>query len=59
MSYENKHLEDQGAPDGFDSQDCPLYQAYIHKKNIKQQIKQILENDDDGLRQAKQHTKRA
>jgi mevalonate pyrophosphate decarboxylase len=54
--------EDQGPPDGFDVEQCPLYQRWVTKQaqnELKQEMKQILEDDDDSLFKAERNTKRA
>lgn len=46
--YENKHLINQGPPDDFDLDDCPVYQAYMAKcdqERIKQQMRDELNQD--------------
>lgn len=44
MNYKDK--EGQGAPDGFDTEQCPLYQWHMGQKDIKKQIKEVFENDN-------------
>ena len=50
MKYQDKHLIDGTAPDSFDLDDDPMYQRFLSRQKqneIKNQLKQILESDDD------------
>lgn len=53
--YKNKHLISQGAPDGFDLDRCPVYQAYLKKceeDSLKEQMRNELQEDVNVYYQA-------
>lgn len=48
MNYKDKHLINQGAPDSFDLDNCPIYQEFLSKcdkDRLKQQMKNELTGD--------------
>lgn len=50
MNYKDKDYIDGSAPDGFDLDKCPVYQAEMAKlkqDKIRADLKQIMEQDDD------------
>lgn len=50
MSYKDKHLIDDGAPDGLDLDDDPVYQQFLKDQDearLKQQMRDELNGDID------------
>lgn len=51
MNYKDKDYIDASPPDGFDLDNCPVYQAWLAKQNedsLKAQMSDILRENDCG-----------
>jgi len=45
MRYEEKDTCSSQAPDSVDTEQCPVYQRWVAEQQLKDQMKQIIEND--------------
>lgn len=45
MRYEDKDTCPSQAPDNVDIEQCPVYQRWVTEQQLKDQMKQIIEND--------------
>lgn len=45
MRYEDKYTCTSQAPDSVDIEKCPVYQRWVTEQQLKDQMKQIIEND--------------
>ena len=45
MRYEDKQTCSSQAPDNVDIEQCPVYQRWVTEQQLKDQMKQMLEQD--------------
>lgn len=45
MNYDQKQTCSSQAPDNVDIEQCPVYQRWVTEQQLKDQMKQIIEND--------------
>lgn len=62
MNYKDKDYIDGSAPDGFDLDECPVYQQWLKDQSeasLKQQLSEIMGDENDTLYKVESNTKTA
>ena len=62
MNYKDKDYIDGSAPDDFDLDKCPVYQQWLKDQNeasLKQQLAEVMGDENDTLYKIESNTKRA